>query len=516
VVPASEPPAAPEQAATTFSYLPRMTWAFAADQINGSTPADCNIAAGPTHVVTVVNSQISFYTKSAGLTYRSSLASFFQPAAGQGTPFDPKVVYDEASGRFFIVALTRHATQALSNFQLGASVSSDPNDGWSLYEFANQRDGEGIDYEQLGFGPRGVYLTGNYIRFQGWPAPAGNHANGVWTMDKNQLTTGQNLTIWYNGDVASVSGSASTMKAAICNTAPPAGLDGLILSFQPDTTTANVVVHGVTLPGNFPAAGPTFTMSYDQMGWPGAMTDAQQQGGLGRLQATNIGSPPLDATYRGGRIYSATHLPNGSFSLARLLEVDVSAWPSLSLSYVDYSGGSTWYFWPAATANAFGDVALVFSHSDAGRFASSRWAVKPADAAIFLAGGQLAAGLGYHGTYPDSAQHRFRWGDYAGAAVDPVDQGLWVYNMEAMAPLNNSPLWSTTVGYIPRAVYADAAYVGVENGSRVRPFDTVGEAHASALSGNELVLRAGTYSAGVTLNKRLWVIPDGGTVQIGP
>ena len=61
----------------------------------------------------------------------------------------------------------------------------------------------------------------------------------------------------------------------------------------------------------------------------------------------------------------------------------------------------------------------------------------------------------------------------------------------------------------------NGTYVGVEAGSASRPFRTVGDGHADALGGNDLVIRTGSYPEAVTLDKPVTIIPDGGTVSIG-
>src|SRR6476661_4346279 len=60
-------------------------------------PADPNGAAGPNHVVNVVNSEIQWFTK-GGVNQRSQLlADFFAPLATNTSTnvFDPHVIFDQ-------------------------------------------------------------------------------------------------------------------------------------------------------------------------------------------------------------------------------------------------------------------------------------------------------------------------------------------------------------------------------------------------------------------------------------
>ena len=79
-------------------------------------PPDPIGAAGPDHLVSVVNVSIQFHTKAgAGLldavagapVTGVSLASFFAPLAPVNFTFDPKVIYDQHAGRFVVVTLER-------------------------------------------------------------------------------------------------------------------------------------------------------------------------------------------------------------------------------------------------------------------------------------------------------------------------------------------------------------------------------------------------------------------------
>src|SRR5262245_4619930 len=69
---------------------------------NGSRfiPPDTNGAAGPNHVVTVVNCMIRWHTKAGTLQNDQTLSSFFSSLSPLTTTFDPKVVYDQFADRF--------------------------------------------------------------------------------------------------------------------------------------------------------------------------------------------------------------------------------------------------------------------------------------------------------------------------------------------------------------------------------------------------------------------------------
>jgi hypothetical protein len=69
-----------------------------------SIPPDPMGAVGPSHVVSVVNRSIEFHTKEGVEQLSQSLANFFSPLSPLRV-FDPKVIYDQYSNRFVVVAM---------------------------------------------------------------------------------------------------------------------------------------------------------------------------------------------------------------------------------------------------------------------------------------------------------------------------------------------------------------------------------------------------------------------------
>lgn len=81
---------------------------------NTSIPPDTMGAVGPSHLVETLNTEVAFFNKSTGaIVSQVSLQSFWSSlgtGAGQpaNSPFDPKVIYDQHSGRFIIVTREGH------------------------------------------------------------------------------------------------------------------------------------------------------------------------------------------------------------------------------------------------------------------------------------------------------------------------------------------------------------------------------------------------------------------------
>ena len=89
------------------------------------------------------------------------------PSGGFPTTFDPRVVYDPVSTRWFASALDSGSGTGpnfVNNFLLAVSISSDPTAGWKGFKIAgapgtSTTDGRFTDFDTLGYNQDQVYLT---------------------------------------------------------------------------------------------------------------------------------------------------------------------------------------------------------------------------------------------------------------------------------------------------------------------------------------------------------------------
>lgn len=519
--PPNDPVPAALRATTSFSYRSRMALNFnAINETPNTYPADCNLAVGPNHVVAMVNRTVEMFSKDSTVAQAATgLDAFFGQPTGGGWygSFDPKVVYDPGSGRFFATALNFNPSGLQTHFDLAISVSSDPTQGWYLTNITNLVDSLAIDYPEIGFGPGAVYLTGNPRdgkSLTGWPLVKKTHSSSIYVIDKAALIAGQSATYYEFDDTPGANGSLlGTFKTALCYGTPPAGVDAFLVAFLGIANSMQREhVFAVTLPGNWPNSSPTISFQYVDTDDPGGPPNAAQQGGSALIDDSRLGAVPLCATYRNGEVVTCTQGANGSYTKVRVLEFGVSGWPTLTLAHqIDYLTGQAYSYWPAVTINDPGDLGLVFSRSSTTEYVSGLWTERMEDETFLDNSLYLKQGQAYYSPAFETSPHR--WGDYAGAAVDPVTQGIWFFNMFAD---NSGAYWSTQIGYVPHAVFVDPTNVGSQRGSRTYPYQSLVFALAAAIPGNDLVIRADTYPGSYTLTKPLTVIADGGTVQFGP
>jgi hypothetical protein len=502
-------PARPE-GVTSFSYTPHLRESFIGVAEDGYPP-DPHMAAGPGHLVAVTNRKIMFFDKTGARIDSTTLTAFTGAATGAGTnTFDPKVIYDEQSGRFFFTCLTYGTTTLEAWVQLAVSKNSDPTQGWWVYSPSAGFDSCWVDYPEIGVSPHTASFYGNYLRFPGVLDQQYRSFNWVW--DKAAMMNGQALTLFWFPDLGG-------FKPANVPVDPPGAPDGYMMSNPViSPSEQRIEAYGIVVPPTWPAGSPTVTRQSVSQPFLGPMPNAAQLGGLGRLSANNIGSPILNAVYRNGVLYGIAHYPFAGGSMLRLHQIDVSGWPSISLTNLDvHDGGVSYYFYGSVGVNQRGDVASCFSRSGPSVYGGAYFANRYAGESFFPSLGTLKAGEDYYGSYPDSAQHLFRWGDYSASAVDPVDQSFWFFHEYArVKPNSMTGRYGTWIGHMVHAVFVDGSYFGPAIGTPPMPFNTVAAGYAAAYGGNDLVVRAGTYPGPLILNKRLDVIPDGGIVQLGP
>ena len=175
-------------------------------------PPDQGLCAGNGFVVEPINDVIGVFSQSGGtLLASTSLNQFFHypPQINRVTGVvgpqvtDPSCLYDPASGRFIVDALTYQADPATgqptgpNRIDIAVSQSSDPTGGWNLYDFQVADDGTfGTpvhkdcpcvgDYPHVGIDANGYYVTTNEYP---WFTNGFNGAQ-LYAISKKALTSG--------------------------------------------------------------------------------------------------------------------------------------------------------------------------------------------------------------------------------------------------------------------------------------------------------------------------------------
>ncbi len=136
---------------------------FDANVFDGSYPPDNSIAVSKDgNIVTAVNSNIRYYTTTGQLKGSKSFTSFVNDNSMTSILFDPKVIYDSGSDRFFLTML-HGFTASTSHILCFFSKTSNPADGWYYYKIkiSNSVANRWADYPNIGVSNNEVYVTAN-------------------------------------------------------------------------------------------------------------------------------------------------------------------------------------------------------------------------------------------------------------------------------------------------------------------------------------------------------------------
>ena len=405
----------------------------------GWDPPDPHVAAGPNHVVEVVNSSIAIFDKVTGEKLLQATAGFwFQnttPPPASGFIFDPKVVYDPDGGHFIIFYLCTDDVDE-SSYLVSVSQTSDAMGNWWSYNLNAAVNGSvpsncWPDYPGLGFDfNEAVYLTSNQWEFGG-----GYQYAKVRILPKFQIYSGAPVTyndLWdlkYNDN-----STAFTVKPAV--TYDDADGEFLLsnLWFGSNYTTYWKITN--------PVLNPVVTVRprVNIPAYPSS-PQAEQKSGAG---VGTLSSMTQDVLFRNGKVYTAFdqgfNWGSGTVCAIRVLGIDTAS----SLANVDkvFGADKKHYYFPGIYVDPADRIFLGFNRSSAEEYISIWYSedLLATNSSRLLKAGESARA----GAAP------VRWGDYAGIGPDPIDpEKVWI-STEYSGPSSNN--WMTWVGQVPSAI----------------------------------------------------------------
>lgn len=451
--------------------LPRVDQQFQSFQfadnarLNGfyTIPPDPMGTASKSRLLAVVNVAVELRTKGGTLLDESGLGAFFGDLA-LGSPFDPKVVYDEHSDRLLVVALVRViGAPNISQILLAVSKSDSPDtltaSDWYFTAIDSKLGISGLetwaDYPGFEVDEEAIYVTNNMFTF----SPFGLYGGvRLWIVDKGEFDGG-----FYTGGPASVSVHNPYAGGGIATTTMPAlvhGDDGVggsgsdigtfLVSYSGLSNGVSEFLQVVTVRDPLGrTGGPIFEQEFLEIGdietgFP-ALPGAPQADTAITINTNDRRA--LDAVWRDGALWMVTTIrPNSNFgpdqgqATAAWLKVDTAQGPgSLVIADGGIVGGEdiapgAFTFFPAIAVNRRGDMKIGFSASAptiyAGAYVTGKRVEDPAG--TVRPSNVVRAGEDYY--YRTFNGTRNRWGDYSGIAVDPTnDRFFWIYN-EYAAP----------------------------------------------------------------------------------
>ncbi len=433
-------------------------------------PPDTHVAVGTGagasgRVVEATNNGVTIYDKT-GATVASSLGlnQFFPTTTSKGG-FDPKVLFDQHSGRFFVMTIDGNDPGAGENFvHVAVSTSSTPSNttvggggDWFSFSASAITNFSGtdtwFDYPGIGADSTRLVITGNMF-------DAGGSFVGVKirVFDKAALIGGSNS--FTDIDVAD-SATSGIFTAQPAHTYGSTDNGNFYLINRFGSTAFRLWEIGGTAASPSLVAG-TYTTTRGWTAGAQITPGAPQQTTFTSNTLDTLSSRVMDAVYRDGSVWCCLSADADSDGKTEVVWFEINTnggnptAPSIAQSgFINGSDGDEWTFMPSIAVNADGATAICYSQSFSDQFVDIRVVTRESgDAAgTFTASEVYRTSAGeyddFGGLRPNGAD---RWGDYSATVVDPDDdRTFWIANeyvaLAVTASLNNA-VWGTFIGQV--------------------------------------------------------------------
>ncbi len=372
----------------------------------GWTPPDPHVAVGPNNIVVMTNGAIAFFDKDGTKTFQDEIEDsygFWGSVGASGFVFDPEVLYDELSGRFFAMAAEAYAPPGSSRSYVLVAVSddSDPNGTWYKYRFdTTALAGNLFDSPNIGVDADVVYITGDGF------GVSSNYP--VYTFDKASLLAGLPPAIQ-----KSLTLPTSTQSAGI----PPVSFDDppayYMIEHQEGSNKTGVRLIALRDPLGSPYFT-YYTLTVPSYSHP---EDPPQYGSSVRPETFDARF--WSAAYRNGSLW-ATHHVDGTRVRARWYQIAMNGWPTSGtnpqlVQWGDISPSlSARTFFSSITVNAAGDAAITCSRSSPTEYISMITAFRYSTDPLYTFRMPVTQKVS---NAPDTSG---RWGDYSAVCPDPA------------------------------------------------------------------------------------------------
>lgn len=392
----------------------------------GLAPSDIHGAAGPAVLAVVTNVDIGIYNKTTcAMVSRVPLKTMFTGFTDitNQTLFDPRVIYDRTSSRFFVTVESKdNRSGNTDQYQYFAVSTTSGATAWHRYRFT------------LSKAPSTLFCKRAQTSF--WDYPNVGKSNNRWFITANDFPTSGSATgaIMVIDKAPTLTGGAVTARCwnnLAFNIAPPIVLDstvnqsvflaprsGQILRANHSATGA---IGADTLVGTTPYTIPAWSAPPDAVQPNGQKLDSLD----GRFQSASIQSRD--------RIWNVHAIASGTAPVVRIYRLQRSA--STLLNTMTFINGHL--FNPSFTTNSGVDGSPAYLNTSR---TIPTCTSAPCLASIVTYSGPNQTTTGWLGSIAASSTTQFtgcntqsrgscRWGDYSSVQVDPVQAGMaWNFN----------------------------------------------------------------------------------------
>jgi PKD repeat protein len=460
---------------------------------NGSAPPDTIAAAGPNHIVELVNTDIAIYTKTGTNLLQQDLLDFFAPVSPSTFLTDPSVSFDEGlgtGGRFIVTVLEITDPLFFSDSHLlyAVSDSSDPTldsngDGRAFSEMqrfdvetSGGLFGSFLDFPRFGWNADEHVITGNMFAFNFLTGGFDFTGVQVISIDKSTVADANPATFAYSRITGGT--AHGTLAPATMHGSAPGDPMWMVEEATTDITSRNQlrVLKFTNLLSGSPTVDQYLVNVDPYTADPISGTPpATQPGTTDRIQ-TNDGRI-LNAEWRNSRLVASqtVGLTSDAESHARWYELNTaSGTPSLTSQQTLDPGPGIYTYFPSVAIAPSGDVGMTYMESSSSEYMSmyvtARGASEPTMQPAVLAKSGEATYTGLIGAETSP----FRAGDFSGMSVDPADGTFWAAN-EFAGLFSPQPAanWATWIAHFsltgsppqnqPPTANASGPYSGTED-----------------------------------------------------
>ncbi|MCI4360068.1 MAG: hypothetical protein L3J91_00030 [Thermoplasmata archaeon] len=388
----------------------------------GCAPPDVIDAVGPTQVVEMVNLWVQVWTK-AGVPVRSVSAPIF---FGSGSDFlsDPKVIYDNGSGRWFASIFDAGSTTGLVRFAV--SSSSDATGSWTLYTSVTAPSGEFPDQPILGVSDHLVAFGGNMFS----ESTSAFFGAEYWVVDKPALLNGTSALVQSWGP-----------DPNYLSIHPVQGLGPTSIQYFASSTSSSSTTVSLWAVSGVPPTATSVESNVTVGSYTTAPAGRAPGGGLIDSADTRV----QGALWQSGDLWLAFDeqcTPSGdSAARACIRVVEVATASAEVLQDFDFGINGLDLYYPGIALDRAGDLTMVFGYSST--------LVDPSGGVTGQATTDPAGSLQTYrtivaGTGSLNCGGACRYGDYFGAAIDPTGNTVWV-SAEFLTPLHAWDSWLAPV-----------------------------------------------------------------------
>ena len=427
-------------------------------------PPDTIAAAGPNHIVELVNTAIEVFNKSGAVTSApESLATFFHPTNPNQS--DPFVFYDEIAGQFVAGILDFGSTSAANLIDFATGTDGASGISWTVR--TPIASGEGslfLDYPRVGYNADAYFIEGNMFSssFAHVQVITVNKSGGVISRhDDSSLFTLTPAAMHASATggpeyfVESANGGGSTLQVVT---------ETNVLSSSPTFTTTAVTVPSYASGGSAPQGVP---------GFDDRIFNAADRtvGGVNHLVAAH---------------QVATSRRNGA-PVARWYDINTATMSLIQDGNAPAGVRSASTFMPTVDINTAGSIGMTFDESAKSEF----WSMYVTERTASDPSGTMETAVRAVAGIARTTDSRV--GDFSGTTVDPSD-GLTFWSANEY---QGADFWDTHIAsfHIAGAVH-DPRVVATLADSGAQAAKTPGQAATLSVVGKSVSRNAARLQLG--------------------